>query len=155
MWNGTRERPERPSYSFRSMGYPGISSILNAQSKRAMARKVSRSATHIPGQIRRLQSEVSSKFPKRAGLCLPHPEHPMVPFHGIRQVRRFRRKGCIIDVAVRLFLSRRQNENLFLEKVLTLNLWGSGCLWGSWCIVYYERFNYTSTSVIISCTHSV
>ena len=24
--------------------------------------------------------------------------------------------------------------------MLTLNVWGSGCLWGSWCIVYCKRY---------------
>ncbi len=93
MRNGTGERPERPSYSLISIGSSGISSILKAQSMRAMARNTSRSATHIPGQMRRLQRKKKMRIQINEIVCVndaPDAEHPVVSLHGIGQVRRFR-----------------------------------------------------------------
>jgi hypothetical protein len=61
--NGTGDRPESPSYSFRSIGSPGSSAISKAQSIREMASQISRSATIMPGQIRRLERRISTFAP--------------------------------------------------------------------------------------------
>lgn len=55
MRKGIGLRPLCPSYSMRSIGSPGTSVMLNAQSIRAMVSQISRSATTTPGQMRRLE----------------------------------------------------------------------------------------------------
>ena len=54
MRNGTGDRPDSPSYSFKSIGSPGTRSILKAQSMCEMPSHTSRSAKAIPGHMRRL-----------------------------------------------------------------------------------------------------
>jgi len=144
MRKGTGDRPDRPSYSFRSIGSLGISSILNAHNMRDMASQISRSATQIPGQIRRLQniSEQSLWFGEEA---IPSAKNPMIPLQWVDQVGRFRRKRRVIDITLRLHVQNRSSDRRIYitmdNLALTSNVWGSGCLWGSWCIVYCEQLN--------------
>ena len=84
--NGTGERPETPSYSFRSMGTPGMGSILNAQSMCTSPRNISFSARMIPGQTRRLP--VSSVVPVDAVQLVTH------------AVRGWRRSGSTMRLSV-------------------------------------------------------
>jgi hypothetical protein len=97
---GIGVRPDSPSYSSRQMGSSGRDRISNAQSNREIASHSSRSATCMPGQMRRLAEQPKKKsasaatdderapktgMGKRAprGMCCyaPCAERPMVPIH--------------------------------------------------------------------------
>jgi hypothetical protein len=54
---GSGVRPDSPSYSSREMGSSGNDRISYAQSNREIASHSSRSATWIPGQMRRLRRQ--------------------------------------------------------------------------------------------------
>lgn len=54
MRNGTGDRPDKPSYSFRSIGSSGSSVMLKAHSMREIVSQISRSEKIMPGQMRRL-----------------------------------------------------------------------------------------------------
>jgi hypothetical protein len=99
MRKGTGVRPDEPSYSSREMGSLGNDRISKAHSNREIASHSSRSATWMPGQMRRLwwqkKIKVSSGNDDSHGkYCMygktihtrgdvPRAECPVVPIHGV------------------------------------------------------------------------
>jgi len=72
--------------------------------------------------------------------AIPSAENPMIPLQWVDQVGRFRRKRCVFEITLWLYVQNRSSDrrtSVVMDNLsLTMNVWGSGCLWGSWCIVY-------------------
>lgn len=60
--NGTGDLPASPSYSFKLIGSSGSCCIEKAHSKRDIVSQISRSATIVPGQMRRLDKVAGLVF---------------------------------------------------------------------------------------------
>ena len=97
-------RPDSPSYSSREIGSSGRDRISKAQSNREIASHNSRSATWIPGQMRRLRTQKpKGSVPVDGGQDRhdpPRSERPMVPIHGVRKLARFGTRQCVAEVAI-------------------------------------------------------
>lgn len=122
-------RPEVPSYSSSEMGSSGSSWTVKAQSRRAIARKRTRSATLIPGQMRRLFAEKNrqeSFVASQSGenLDVPSPECPVVAFHRVPLMRRFCRAELIAEVAIGVEGETVKTQGLLMRCARPANNWG-------------------------------
>ena len=115
-------RPDSPSYSSREIGSSGNARTSKAQSNLEIASHNSRSATWIPGQMRRLRRrlKMSERKGREQEYCIseevqcsrqarrntfshvPSAKRPVVPVHRIGQLARFGARQLVAQEAFRV-----------------------------------------------------